>query len=145
MVSAVTQNQPVRVEIKGFKTGHYLGVKTALVGPIPAGSEGHVECPESKPADHQIQFSKPRIVSAPDCTRPWDQSRDCWPVFALSRVKTSHFDDRQGSLCEGVRLNIWPTNRLSYLLRQFGGPPLLPSYSSAGETREGVQRSHQSR
>jgi hypothetical protein len=26
-----------------------LGVKTALVGPITAGSEGHVECPESKP------------------------------------------------------------------------------------------------
>jgi hypothetical protein len=39
-MSAVTQNQPLRVEIKGFKTGHYLGVKTALVGPITAGSEG---------------------------------------------------------------------------------------------------------
>jgi hypothetical protein len=46
-LSAVTQNQPVRVEIKGFKTGRYLGVKTALVGPITAGPEGHVECPES--------------------------------------------------------------------------------------------------
>jgi hypothetical protein len=47
MVSVVTQNQPVRVEIKGFKTSHSMGVKTALVGPIPAGPEGHVECPES--------------------------------------------------------------------------------------------------
>jgi hypothetical protein len=37
--------QPLRVEIRGFKTGHYLGVKTALVGPITAGPEGHVECP----------------------------------------------------------------------------------------------------
>jgi hypothetical protein len=144
MVSAVTQNQPVRVEIKGFKTGHYLGVKTALVGPIPAGSEGHVECPESEPGDDDIQFSRSRMLSAPDCTRTSDQSIACGSVFALSRGKTSYFDDRQGSLCEGVRLNIWPTNRLSYLLRQFGGPPLLPSYSSAGETREGVQRSHQS-
>src|SRR5260221_10584693 len=30
LVSAVTQNRPLRVEIKGFKTGHCLGVKTAL-------------------------------------------------------------------------------------------------------------------
>jgi hypothetical protein len=37
-LSAVTQNQPLRVEIKGFKTGNYLGVKTTLVGPITAGS-----------------------------------------------------------------------------------------------------------
>jgi hypothetical protein len=28
------------VEIKGFKTSHYLGVKTALIGPITAGPEG---------------------------------------------------------------------------------------------------------
>jgi len=54
------------VEIKGFKTSHSLGVKTAHIGPIPAGSEAHVECPESKPGDHQIQFSQPRMVSAPD-------------------------------------------------------------------------------
>src|SRR5260221_11926298 len=32
------------------------------------------------------------MVSAPDCTRTWDQSRDCWSVFAFSRCKTSHFD-----------------------------------------------------
>jgi Homeodomain-like domain len=35
------------VEIKGFKTSHSMGVKTALVGPITAGSVGYVECPES--------------------------------------------------------------------------------------------------
>jgi hypothetical protein len=42
-LSAVTQNQPLRVEIKGFKTGNYLGVKTTLVGPITAGREGDVD------------------------------------------------------------------------------------------------------
>ena len=47
-VSAVTQNQPLRVEIKGFKTGHYLGVKTALVGLVNAGPKGQVECPHSE-------------------------------------------------------------------------------------------------
>jgi hypothetical protein len=31
-LSAVTQNQPLKVEIKGFKTGHFSEVKTALVG-----------------------------------------------------------------------------------------------------------------
>ena len=50
-VSAVTQNRPVKVEIKGFKTSHSLEVKTALVGPITAGLEGHVECPESERLD----------------------------------------------------------------------------------------------
>ena len=96
-MSAVTQNRPVKVEIKGFKTSHSLEVKTALVGPITAGLEGHVECPESEPANDDIQFSRSRMVSAPDCTRAWDQPRDRRPVFAPSRdSKTSHFDPRLG-------------------------------------------------
>jgi hypothetical protein len=72
-MSAVTQNQPLMVEIRGFKTGHYLGVKTALVGSITAGSDGHVECPESEPACDDIQFSRSRMVSAADCTGAWEQ------------------------------------------------------------------------
>lgn len=43
---AVTQNQPLWVEIRGFKTGHSLGVKTALDGLVNARPEGHVECRE---------------------------------------------------------------------------------------------------
>src|SRR5258708_23767131 len=96
VLSAVTQNQPLRVEIKEFKTGHYLGGKTALVGLVNAGPEGHAECPESEPANDDIQFSRSRMVSAPNCTRTWDQSRDCWSIFAFSRRKTSHFDPRLG-------------------------------------------------
>src|ERR1700741_1719298 len=38
-MSAISQNRPRRVEIKGFKTSHSLGVKTALIGPITAGRE----------------------------------------------------------------------------------------------------------
>jgi hypothetical protein len=76
ILSAVTQNRPVMVEIKGFKTSHSMGVKTALIGPITAGREGHVECPESEPANDDILFSPTGMVSAPDCTRTWDQSRD---------------------------------------------------------------------
>ena len=63
-LSAVTQNQPLKVEIKGFKTGHFSEVKTALVGLGTAGPEGHVECPESEPANDDIQFSRSRMVSA---------------------------------------------------------------------------------
>src|ERR1700751_6414806 len=96
LVSAVTQNRPLVVEIKGFKTSHSMGIKTALIGPITASPEGHVECPESEPANDDMQFSRSRMVSAPDCTRTWDQSRDCWSVFAFSRSKTSHFDPRLG-------------------------------------------------
>src|ERR1700758_1420099 len=94
-VSAVTQNRPLMVEIKGFKTSHSLGVKTALIGPITAGREGHVECPENEPAADGIQLTGTKMVSAPDCTRTWDQSRDCWSIFALSGGKTSQFDPRQ--------------------------------------------------
>jgi hypothetical protein len=48
----------------GFKTSHSLGVKTALIGPITAGPEGHAECSESKPANDDIEFSRSRMVSA---------------------------------------------------------------------------------
>src|SRR5258708_34847542 len=95
-LSAVTQNRPLMVEIKGFKTSHSMGVKTALDGLGTAGPEGHVECPESEPANDDIQFSRSRMVSAPDCTRAWDQPRDRRPVFEPSREdKTGHFERRQ--------------------------------------------------
>jgi hypothetical protein len=80
-MSAVTQNQPLGVEIKGFKTGQCLGVRIAPFGLVTAGLEGHVECPEGEPADDDIQFSGSGMVPAPYCKRAWDQSRDRWPVF----------------------------------------------------------------
>jgi len=84
-VSGVTQSRLLKVEIRGFKTGHFLEGKTALVGLVTAGPEGYVERPESEPANDDTQFSPSRVVAASDCTRTWDQSRDRRAVFASSR------------------------------------------------------------
>ena len=57
----VTQNQPLKVEIKGFKTSHFLEQKTALVSLVDAGPKGHVERPQSELATDRRQ----RIDIAP--------------------------------------------------------------------------------
>ena len=93
LISAVSQNQPVKVEIKGFKTSHFLEQKTAPQDHADAGPMGHVERPQSEPASNNLQFTRPRLVPAADRPRAWDRSTDSWPVFAVS--KTSHFDRRQ--------------------------------------------------
>jgi hypothetical protein len=49
VVSAVTQTQPLKVEIKGFKTSHFLEPKTAPRNSPDAGPMGHVELPKSEP------------------------------------------------------------------------------------------------
>jgi hypothetical protein len=56
-LSAVGQNQPVMVEIKGIKTSHFMEQKTASVACFDAGLMGHVECPQSEPANDHLQFS----------------------------------------------------------------------------------------
>jgi hypothetical protein len=66
----------VRKWLERTNASHSMGVKTALIGPITAGREGHVECPESEPANEDTQFNRSRMVSAPDCTGAWDQSLD---------------------------------------------------------------------
>ena len=91
-VSAVTQNQPLKVEIKGFKTSHFLEQKTAPQGHADAGPMGHVERPYSESASHDLQFTRKRLVPPADRPRAWDRSRDRWTVFAVG--KTSHFDHR---------------------------------------------------
>src|ERR1700687_3107041 len=91
-VSAVSQNRPVMVEIKGFKTSHFLEHKTAPRICGNARPMGHVERTQSAPASSVLQFTRQRLVPAADSTRAWAQSRDGWPVFTLG--KTSHFDRR---------------------------------------------------
>src|ERR1700730_10765252 len=91
-VSAVTQNQPLKVEIKGFKTSHSLEQKTAPQDHADAGPMGHVECPHSESASNDLQFTRQRLVPAADGRRAGDRSRDRWAVFAVG--KTSHFDRR---------------------------------------------------
>jgi transposase len=63
-VSGVGQNQPVKVEIKGIKTSHFLEQKTAPRDCIEAGSMGHVERPQSDPSSNDLQFIRPGLVSA---------------------------------------------------------------------------------
>src|SRR3984893_18245305 len=91
-VSADTKNQPLKVEIKGFKTSHFLEQKTAPQNRPDAGPMGHVERPHSESAGNDLQFTRQRLVSAADRPRAWDRSRDRWAVFAVGR--TSHFDRR---------------------------------------------------
>jgi hypothetical protein len=50
-------NRPVAVEIKGFKTSHFLEDKTAPLNSPDAGSKGHVERPQCEPVGNDIQFT----------------------------------------------------------------------------------------
>src|SRR5271168_4996915 len=66
-LSAVSQNQPLMVEIKGFKTSHFLEQKTAPLDCWDAGQMGHVERPQSEPAAtiqslHDRGWSRRRIA-----------------------------------------------------------------------------------
>src|SRR6516225_9124746 len=92
LMSGVTQNRPVKVEIKGFKTSHFLEQKTAPRNCPDAGPMGHVERPQSEPSGNDLHLRRPRLVPAAYSPRAGDRSRDSGPVFAVS--KTSHFDPR---------------------------------------------------
>ena len=93
LVSAVTQNQPLRVEIKGLQNRPLFGSKDAPVWPITAGSEGHVECPESKPANDDYTAWLNAAVRSGELLRIWGSTANGGPVFAA--VETSHFDHRR--------------------------------------------------
>jgi hypothetical protein len=62
-------NQPLALEIKRFKTGCYLGVKTAPVRPHNCGPRRDVERCGREPADDQIRFGRSKMVSARPCTQ----------------------------------------------------------------------------
>jgi hypothetical protein len=66
LLSAVTQNQPLKVEIMGFKTSHSLEQKTAPKDQADAGPMGHVERPHSESASNDLQFTRKRLVPAAD-------------------------------------------------------------------------------
>ena len=54
-MSAISQNQPGTIEIKGLKTSHFKERKTAPLDLGEMGSMGHVECPQSEPANNDLQ------------------------------------------------------------------------------------------
>jgi hypothetical protein len=91
-MSAISQNQPAVIEIKGFKTSHFKESKTAALGREKLGSVEHVECPQSEPANNNIQLGPARLVAAANCQGAWGQSRNGGSVFAAA--KPGHFDHR---------------------------------------------------
>jgi putative transposase len=91
-VSAIGQNRPVIIEIKEVKTSHFKESKTAPRDREKIGSMEHVECPQSEPANYDIQLGPAGLVAAANCQRTGDQSRNGGPVFTA--VKTGHFDHR---------------------------------------------------
>src|ERR1700728_4474050 len=87
---------------RSVKTSHFKESKTAPLDPGELGSMGHVECPQSEPANNDLQPSRSWMVAATNCERVGDQSRNGTPVSAAG--KTSHFDCRRwGWAQESVR------------------------------------------
>jgi hypothetical protein len=91
-LSAISQNQPVVIEIKGFKTSHFKESKTALLDREKLGAKEHVECPQSEPANNDTQLGAAWLVAAANCQGVGGQSRNGGSVFAAA--KTGHFDHR---------------------------------------------------
>src|ERR1700733_13968797 len=91
-MSAISQNQPGIIEIKGLKTSHFKESKTAPLDRGEIGSMGHVECPQSEPANNDLQPGRSWMVAATNRERVGDQSRNGTPVSAAG--KTGHFDHR---------------------------------------------------
>ena len=85
-VSAISQNHPGIIEIKGLKTSHFKECKTALWGQEQTGSMGDVECPQSEPANNDLQPGQSRMVAATNCERVGDQSRNGAPVDPLHQA-----------------------------------------------------------
>jgi hypothetical protein len=118
------------VEIKGFKTGPYLGVKTALVRLVTAGSEGHVECPESEPADDDIQFSLSKVLLAPS------ETPSC-PGSSCPRPSPSRTNDRRNRRINRLLLSflrasiVQKGNSGRYDSRGAGDPPRVKILASA--------------
>ncbi len=69
VVSAVSQNQPVMVEIKGLKTSHFSEYKTAPWNRRGAVEMGDVECPESEPTRINPESNGAEMVAAAHCAR----------------------------------------------------------------------------
>jgi hypothetical protein len=118
VLSAIGQNQPGIIEIKGLKTSHFHESKTAPLDRGEIGSMGHVESPQSEPANNDLQPGRAWMVAATNCERVGDQSRNGTPVSAAS--KTGHFDRRPSEEDTETFLRC-----LENGLRAFGGVPLL--------------------
>jgi hypothetical protein len=124
MLSAISQNQPGIIEIKGLKTSHFKESKTAPLDRGEIGSMGHVECPQSEPANNDLQPGRSWMVATTNCERVGDQSRNGTPVSAAGKTghfdrwlrgvsgsKTSHFDHRETSRGHTVKTSHFDSRR----------------------------------
>jgi hypothetical protein len=101
---------------------------------------GHVQCPQSEPANDDLQPGRSRMVAATNCERVRDRPRNGGSAFAV--VKTGHFDCRhwgwRRSYCEplveviAAKVEVGLSAQRIYQdlveqngLRDFGGVPLL--------------------
>src|SRR3984893_1229282 len=96
-MSAISQNQPGIIEIKGLKTSHFKESKTAPRDLEQTGSMGHVECPQSEPANNDLQPRRSWMVAATNCERVGDQSRDGTPVSAPGNPAISTAGSEEGA------------------------------------------------
>jgi len=68
-VSAVTQGAPPRVEIKGFKVHHFLGLKMPVFECRKAARMGCAQLPESEFTRNLQKPLRAGMVLSPDCAR----------------------------------------------------------------------------
>jgi hypothetical protein len=87
-VSAISQNRPAIIEIKGLKTSHFKEKKTAPRDRDGNGSMGHVERPQSEPANNDIQLGPARMVAATNCEGVGDQSGNGQSVFTAAKTNS---------------------------------------------------------
>jgi hypothetical protein len=85
-LSAISQNQPGIIEIKGLKTSHFKESKTAPWDRKEIGSMEHVESPQSEPANNDLQLGRSWMVAATNRERVGDQSRNSGSISALGKT-----------------------------------------------------------
>ena len=94
IMSAISQNRPLIIEIKKLKTSQFKESKTAPSDLEETGSMGHVGCPQSELANNDLQPGRAWMVAATNSGRVGDQSRNCGSVSALGekrfRSRTGH-------------------------------------------------------
>src|SRR5271157_5761320 len=78
---------------RSVKTSHFKEGETAPLDCAETGSMEDVECPQSEPANNDIQSAGSRMVAATHSAGTGNRSRNGQPIFPV--VKTGHFDHRR--------------------------------------------------
>ena len=84
-VSAISQNRPAIIEIKGLKTATLRKAKQLRVTVKETVQWGMSNVLKVSLQTTIYSFSRSRVVSAPDCTRTWHKSRDVGRYLCLAQ------------------------------------------------------------